>query len=99
MTMPATKPNEEGAISLATAMYPHLERYAKEHGASSTVLDGLWALAHLTAYLLCSRGIDTEIARKGFLHALDYAIKTAPPDDVRFDQCTPNSSPCHGMKH
>lgn len=76
-----TTQNEEGAIALATAIFPHLESYAEEHGATSTVIDGLWALAHLVAYLLCSRGVDTDKARIGFLHALDYAIATAPEDD------------------
>jgi hypothetical protein len=75
-----TKPDEEGAISLATAMYPHIADYAREHGASSTVIDGLWALAHIVAYLITSRGVDTEVARRGFLHALDYAIDTAPEE-------------------
>jgi hypothetical protein len=73
--------NEDGAILLATEMLPHIESYAKEHGASSTVLDGLWALAHLTAYLLCSRGVDTDCARRGFIHALDHAIAMAPSDE------------------
>lgn len=69
---------EQQATELATALYPHIEDYAKEHGASATIVDGLWALAHLVAYLLCSRGVNTEEARNGFLHALDYAISTAP---------------------
>ena len=76
-----TTQNEEGAIALATAIFPHLESYAEEHGASTTVIDGLWALAHLTAYLICSRGVNTDKALKGFLRALDYAIATAPPED------------------
>ena len=77
-----TTPNQDGAISLATAMYPHIEDYAKEHGADSTVLDGLWALAHLTAYLICAHGVDKNKALRGFNRALDYALKTAPPDEV-----------------
>jgi len=74
------KPNEEGAISLATAMYPHIETYAEEHGASSTVIDGLWALAHLVAYLIMSHGVNKEKARAGFLRALDYALDDTPHD-------------------
>jgi hypothetical protein len=89
--------NEDGAISLARMMIPHLEAYAKEHGDASTVTDGLFALAFVTAYLLCSRGVDTEIARRGFDHALDHAIAIAPPDEV--EPCTPNSSMCHDTRH
>ena len=76
------EPNEFQAISLAGEMYPHLAAYAEQHGASSTVIDGLWAMAHLVAYLCCSRGVDPQKARDGFVRALDYAIATAPPDET-----------------
>lgn len=79
---------EQQATALATAIFPHLETYAEEHGASATVVDGLWALAFLAAYLICSRGVNPDIARIGFLHALDYAIATAPP--LEDDKCTLN---------
>lgn len=76
-----TKLNEDGAIGLAGDIFPHLESYAEEHGASSTVLDGLWALAHLSAYLICSHGVNADAAKKGFLRALDHAIACSPPED------------------
>jgi hypothetical protein len=92
--------NEDGAMSLVMEIFPHIERYSKQHGDASTVVDGLWALALLTSYLLCSRGLDTEVAKRGFIHALDHAIAIAPPDHERFDAaCTPTSSECHGTKH
>lgn len=74
-------PNEEGAIGLAASMYEDIEHYAEEHGASSSVIDGLWALAHVGAALMCSRGVNTERARAAFTRALEHAIATAPPDD------------------
>ena len=77
------KPNEEGAIALATAMYSDIESYKDAHGASSTVIDGLWALAHLAAYLILSHGVDKAKARAGFLRALDYALDDAPHDCLR----------------
>jgi hypothetical protein len=76
------EPNEIAAIGLAAEMYPHLADYAKAHGAPSTVIDGLWAMAHLVAYLCCSRGVDPQKARDGFVRALDYAIETAPPEET-----------------
>lgn len=76
------KPNEEGAIALATEMNSAIEHYADEHGASSTVIDGLWALAHLTAYLISSHGVDKDKALSGFQRALAYALSTAPSDGV-----------------
>jgi hypothetical protein len=94
-----TKLNDAGAISLAEKMMPVIERYEQEHGASSTVLDGLWALAFLSAYLLCSRGVNTKIARLGFIHALDHAIATAPPPDDGDDACILNLSKSRGTKH
>ena len=77
-----TKLNEDGAIKLATAMFPHIETYERQHGASSTVIDGMWALAHMVAYLLCAQGVNTKRGRAAFLRALDHAIATAPSDEV-----------------
>ena len=75
------KLNEAGAIELASAVFPHIETYAKKHGDTSTVVDGMWALAHVVAYLICSSGVNETKARSAFIRALDHAIAHAPPDD------------------
>jgi hypothetical protein len=81
MTTPR-EPNEENAIHLASVMYPHLADYSRKHGARTTIVDGLWAMAHLVAWLCCASGVNPQKARDGFVRALDYAIATAPPDET-----------------
>jgi hypothetical protein len=71
-----TRANREAAAVLANELFPHIEKHAKQFGASNTIIEGLWALAHIAAYLICSPGIDREKARRGFIKAIDLNIAT-----------------------